>query len=337
MGRLARCAALLCLTAASPAVAAPAADYPVTIVAAVPGEHAALEETVLVGSSGQLYRRADDGAWRRAGPGGLATSVQTVIAGPGATLHAAGRQTPLFRWDGRVWNARPMPTHGELGLPGPGSSAVVAIGPQVYALEGTRWVRVGALPRPAVAVWAAGRSKVWAADAAGGLYGSTGSGFQGIRHPLAAGDAVIGIAGGGVTEVYALAASGAVLAIHGATAAPVGLPAGATAVRVDAIGPAGTGVVMAGALGAADGSQRPALLRAAKGMVVIDGDLPALAAGDRIAAVRGDDQGGTLLVSARGRVWLRRTGAAWTESPVVGDLPAGAARSFPGAGPAHSR
>jgi hypothetical protein len=320
-------------------------SYPVSIIAALPGDGPAptIDTTILVGSSGQLYHRADDGSWRRRAAGGLSADLRGAARDPGGSLIAAGASSPVFRFEADAWHARPAPNRGEVGAPAPGSSPVVAIGRNIYLLDQGRWQRLAGAPRPMRLVWAAGSKRIWVADAQGGLYRSTGGGFQPVRTGLPSGEAIAAIAGAAEAELYALSASGTLLALRPGAATPVAVPPELAGLRIDAIGPAPGGIVLAGAITVAAGTggaggERPVLLRAAKGKLALDGDRPALPAGEPAAALLADAAGGVLIAGAHGHLLVRRVPTdPWTQTAVSGALPPGAARSFPGALPARSR
>ncbi len=331
---------LLLLAAALPLAPAPATagpdDYPVTIVAVVPGKSAAIEDSTLVGSAGQLYRRSPDGSWRRSAGGGLSVDVRATI-GAGGNLIAVGAHTPVFQWQKDAWHARPLPDRGPAAVPGPGSSAAIAIGRHVYYLQGDRWRRVASTASEIATLWAAGPAKIWAADRSGGLVRLAGARFAPLRTGRPAGERIVLLGGPGATELYALTSAGNLLWLRPAGAAPVVPPADAAGLRIDAIGPAPGGLLVAAVLPATGSiGERTVLLRAARGRMQLDSDLPALRAGDRAVALRGDAGGGLLVATRSGRVILRRGAEPWTDHGVSGALP-GDARSFPHAAPAHTR
>ncbi len=332
---------LLVLVAATlplaPATSAAApADYPVTIVAVIAGKSAAIEDSTLVGTAGQLYRRSADGSWRRGSGGGLSADVRAAI-GAGDNLIAIGAHTPVFRWQEEAWHARPLPDRGPAAVSGPGSSAAIAIGRHVYVLQGDRWRRVATATGEIATLWAAGPAKIWAADRSGGLVRLAGARFAPLRTGRPAGERIILLGGPSATELYALTSAGHLLWMRPAGATPVAPPAGAAGLRIDAIGPAPGGLLVAAVLPATGSiGERTVLLRAARGRMQLDSDLPALRPGDRAVALRGDADGGLLVATRSGRVILRRGAEPWTERAVSGALPA-TARSFPHAAPAHTR
>jgi hypothetical protein len=325
-----RLSLLLLLLLLLPLPASAQSPYPVHIVAI-------LDDATLLGSSGQLYHRSADGSFRRTVAGGLSATLRGAVRGPGDTIIAAGSWAPAFRHEGGVWHARPLPNRGELGAPQPGSSPALVVGRQVYLLDkGGRWKRIAGAPRPMPVIWASGSNRMWVADNQGGLYRSTGGGFAPVRAGLAAGDTIVAMAGPGEAELYALSATGALLALRPGAAAPVAIPPELAGLRIDAVGVAPEHVLVAGAVIGA-GGERPVLLRAVKGKLQVEGDLPPLPGGDRVAAVRGTAAGEVLVAGSRGHLLVRRSPTAWTQATVSGDLPPAARRSFPHARPAHTR
>jgi len=142
-------------------------------------------------------------------------------------------------------------------------------------------------------------------------------------------------------ELYAIAASGAILSV-GSTQAPAvsagpNLQGFRPAVACPDLRPQMSGVLLLGAIPGPEATPKTVLVRAAGGSLTQLEVLPGLTPGDRFAAIYAGPDGELLLVSRRGELRLRAADGTWREGRVSGELPANATRSFSAAAPAHTR
>jgi hypothetical protein len=338
---------LLALAAA--ALAAPsliaAETLPEVDVAGVVSGTGSDEGLWLFGRSGQVYVPGDeDGQWRRRELGGVATEVGAILRAGSGVLFAAGDSAPLFRRERGVWYAHPLPNRGRASV-SQGGAAALGIGRHVYVLEADGWKRQGQAPDDIAALWARDSNHFVVATRTGGLYRSDGRRFEAIEQPLDDGDHITGLYGRSGGELYAIAASGAVLQVGAQRAREARFPAALEGARIDAAGympdgsPAIAMAVAAPAAEAGEGrvsaasAERTALVVLRGGALTLVDWLPPLAAGDRIAAI-GAHAGAAIVASRRGVVAIR-SGDGWRDGHVSAALPADSPPRR-GAGPARS-
>jgi hypothetical protein len=326
-------AAALVLTIAGTAWA----GDPVELTAAVGGDEAGAERSVLVGSSGQLYYRADDAlVWRREQVGGLAAKVSGALR-VGRTIVAVGERTPVYRWGGQAWSARPLGNRGSTTVAGAGGKTAFAVGRHIYVRRGKRWIRMTSAPRQIVALWLGGGSRIYAADDKGGLRRRSGGVWRQVPTKLATDETIVQLAGTPGKELYARTSAGGVLQVRTSGATPLTLDPSVQGLRPTTIAPASEGGVwVVGEIDADAGSQW-VLAHATGGSAKAVRPLPVPAAGDRYTIVRAGDDGSLLIASTRGRVLVRAASGSWSEGSVSGKLPPSATRTFPEAAPARAR
>ncbi len=339
----------------------------VTIATSVAGKTGGALGTILVGSSGQLYRPDPEAAaWKRDTAGGVAVTVRGALRGPGGAIVVAGSRTPTFRFSGDAWQAAPLTNRGPIVVGGAGGSAAVAVGRHIYLPRGNRWARIGAAPRPVQVLWAASPSRIYVVDDTGALFTRAGGGFTSINTQLAADDPIVAIAGD--RELYALSRGGTLLRLAGTRAKPVARDPDLANLSPEAIAPAPAGGVYVVGILAGPPATR-VLARASKGALHRESDLPApeplppivapppasptpapaappvlspapaIAPAaprfDPVVVVRADRAGAIVAATRRGTVIVRRDGAAaWTQTRVSGDLPPDAKHHLANRGPA---
>src|SRR5688572_17615993 len=66
-----------------------------------------LDDAVLVGSGGEIYRRGE-ASYRRTAGGGVAPTVRGAMGTSGSEVFVIGRFKPAYRFDGISWNAMPI-------------------------------------------------------------------------------------------------------------------------------------------------------------------------------------------------------------------------------------
>ncbi len=263
--------ACACIALAVPARAG--APARVTITAGVAGKTGGALGTILVGSSGQLYRPdAEAAAWKRETPGGVAVTVRGALRGPGGAIVVAGNHTPTFRFSSDAWQAAPLTNRGPIVVGGAGGTAAVAVGRHIYLSRGTRWVRVGAAPHPVQVLWAASPSRIYVVNDNGALLARSGGRYVPIATQLAADDPIVSIAGR--REVYALSKGGTLLRLIGTRAKPVARDADLADLAPEVIAPAPAGGVYVVGILAGPPATR-VLARASKGALHRESDLPA--------------------------------------------------------------
>jgi len=339
----AACVCAAALSAHRPARAQDRAAYEaVQLVGAVPVKNGATAATVLVGSSGQLYKPAADSIWRRDSIGGVAADLTEVVDDGRGKLFAAASRAPIFRFSHGAWSAHPLPNRGRATMASAGGTATLAVGRHVYTLRGSRWVRLVRAPKRIVALWAGGSRRVYVADSEGAIRSSRGRTWNDISHSLAADDRVDSFVGVPGKELYAIARSGTVLSVGAKSAAPVTAAADLAGFRVQAacrdLRPGQGGVLLIGTSTAPEGASQTVLATANGGKLLLLEKLPAPASGDAIVALFAGSDGEILLATRLGEVRVRGADGTWRVGRVSGEVPASATRSsLSEAGPAHTR
>lgn len=342
------CATALGFSVTAPARANPAQDD-LHVVAAVPVPDGATAATRLIGSSGQIYEPTDGTIWRRKVAGGVAADVTGAVAdGPGI-LYAVADEAPIFRFARGSWHAHPLPNRGSTVLSPYGGIPTLGISRHVYTLRGARWVRWLAAPGRIAALWGSSTHRVYVADRDGKLYVGDGRKWRAVPHGLARDDRIVAMTGIPGKELYAIAASGAILEV-GSTNAPavsVGpeLQGFRPALACPDLRPGMSGVLLLGTKPAPEpgpdagpaAAPSTVLARAAGGKLTQLEVLSGPAPGDRFTAIYAGRDGELLLASLRGEVRLRATDGSWREGRVSGEVPEGATGSHAEAAPAHTR
>jgi hypothetical protein len=333
------------LAAASPqrGLADGPSRYPVDVIAALPPDAGAgLDSAVLVGRSGQLYHPVAAGRWQRRAAGGVAVDlVAAVRARPSSDeVIAVGADAPPFRFRADAWRAEPLANRGPALLSAAGPLAVLVIGRHVYTLEDGAWQRRVSASQRVTAAWAAGATALLVATGDGGLARWNGRRFTPVRGPLPADESIVALVGASPAAVFGRAESGAWIRIDRGGTALVGPAPELASFEEHAwgLGPDAS-LLLAGTVPADSGARRPILARADRNRLVAAGDLPALAAGDRVAVVLGHSPTGEILIATRaGAVRVRDSRGSWREGSASGVLPAPPARSGARSGaPARTR
>ncbi len=313
----------------------------VQVVAVVPSAGGATASARLIGSSGQIYEPTDGATWRRKVAGGVAGDVTGAVADSRGILYAVADEAPIFRFERGTWNAHPLPNRGSTVLASHGGIPALAIGRHVYTLRGTRWVRWMAAPGRIVALWGSSTHRVYVADADGKLAVGDGRKWHTVSHALARDDRIVAMAGVPGKELYAIAASGAILSVGSTQAPPVtagpNLQGFRPALACPDLRPGMSGVLLLGEIPGPEAAPKTVLVRAAGGSLTQLEVLPGPAPGDRFAAIYAGPDGELLLVSRRGELRLRAADGTWREGRVSGEVPESATRRFSEAVPAHSR
>lgn len=336
--------------------------FPVSLVGVI-GGHDDFTRAILVGSSGELYHpvaaaepdasgtaaEPDASApaaapqWQRRIAGGVSIDVAGAVRGPGGDIFVVGRRAPLFRFDPArgAWYAHPLPNRGPSEACGPGGPTCISLGRHVYVPAGARWDRLGSAGDTINAVWASTGSRVYVATRDGGLARLDAGRRTDLTHPLAEGDVIIAFAGTPGRDLYALAASGTLLEVRGSSAQAITVPEDQVTelgvLEIHTLAPRAAGGVWLIAIAGPPENRQATLLHAEGTGLVRDQSLPDDLAGDRAVALRVDRAGAMLLVSRRGRAWVRPAGGTWTTAQVLGTLPEGAYRPSEAGAPAHTR
>jgi hypothetical protein len=325
--------------------------YPISLVGVLGGDDD-VTRAILVGRSGELYHpvtaepdasgAAAGPRWQRQIAGGVSIDVAGAVHGPGGDTFVVGRRAPLFRFDPArgAWSAHPLPNRGPSEVCGPGGATCISLGRHVYLPAGARWDRLGSAADTINALWASTGSRVYVATRDGGLARLDGGRRTALTHPLAEGDLIVAFAGTPGRDLYALAASGTLLEVRGSSARAVTVPDDQAAVlgalEVHTLAPRAAGGVWVVAVAGPPEQRETMLLHAEGASLVRDQPAPDLA-GDRAVALRIDQGGSMLLVSRRGRAWLRPAGGTFTAAEVLGTLPESAYRPSAAGAPAHTR
>ncbi|HWN67535.1 MAG TPA: hypothetical protein VNM90_07835 [Haliangium sp.] len=328
------------------------------LIAAAAGGDDDVTRSVLVGPGGQVYEPATPGTWQRRFGGGIGPSVVGATFAGQATLFAHGEAAPLFRLEGTVWHAQPLPNRGPCAL-GRGPVAALAIGRHVYTWRDSGWTRLGSVAGVVTAVWAATPTRAYAATAQGGLWRLQGGAATAVPTPARAeNDPVVLLTGPARAPLHGVTRGGAVLRIGeritlvGADPALAGWVAQVAA--VDASG----ALWALGWIPASAGAPAQAVLARTQGnMLKVMETLAGLAPGERFIALLLDRAGGVLWATESGILRYRpgraasapagnadaggaaapdSTGTGWRDGQILDELPR-SSPAFPGRGPARAR
>lgn len=312
-----------------------AGSRPPEVAAAVPGKG-----VVFVGRSGQIYRPAGAGVWRRAEPGGVSVNLVGAVRGSDGAIVGVATHTPLFTWEDGAWRVAFLPGHGPLALARGGGPVAVAVGRVVYLLDGARWRRIAVARRRITALWASSPRRVYVVTAGGHLARGHGRSWRPIRAHLVRGDAVAFLAGLPGHTLCAVSRKGRVLSVRSRAAVPMAIPHPLSSLDVQAGGATASAVLLAGVGdvgGASGGARHGVLVRAKGGALRVVADVGALANGDRFVAVVRGAAGDAVAVTRDGRVFTVHKGGEVVAGRVRSALPAAALRTFAGRGPARTR
>jgi hypothetical protein len=298
---------------------------------------------IFFGGSGQIYQLAGQETWRRGALGGVATRVAGIVKARSGALFAVGDSTPLYRRVGGVWYTHELANRGASSIALGGGVAALGVGPHVYLLDGDEWKRRGRAPDEIAAIWASDPHRIYLATRAGELHRGDGRNFRPIAHGLDDDDRITGLVGQTGQELYAIAASGAVLQVGGQRAREASVPAELGDRRIDAAGylPDGTPAIAVAIPPAGESGEdgdamehRAALVALRGGALTVEAWLPPLASGDRIAAI-GSRDGASVIATQHGTVAIR-DGDTWRAGRVSTDFPPPARRAGDGSRPARS-
>ena len=234
----------------------------------------------------------------------------------------------------------PLTNRGATALSATGLLPLLVVGRHIYSLEAGAWQRRATAPRRVTAAWAAGPAALIVATNDGALARWNGRRFTPLRSPLPAGELIVALIGASPAAVFGRAEGGAWMRIdRGGTAAitPARELAGFEE-HAWGLGPDGA-LWLAGTAANGGNTRRPILVRADRNRLVPAGDLPALAAGDRVAVLLGHAPTGELLLATRaGAVRVRDKKGTWSEGSASGALPQKAPRAGARSGaPARTR
>lgn len=331
--------------------AAPTAQSPGRLaIAAAAGGEDDVTRSVLVGPGGQVYEPTTPGTWQRRFGGGIAPAV-VGAAVAGEALFAHGEVAPVFRLEGTVWHAHPLPNRGPCAL-GRGPVAALAIGRHVYTWRDNGWTRLASIQGVVAAVWAATPARAHAATARGELWRMQGSAATAVPTPQAESDPVV-LLTGQARALYGVTRSGAVLRIRErATLVGVDPALAGWVAQVAAADASGT-LWALGWLPASGQAPAQAVLARTQGNVLIAVETMAgLAPGVRFTVLQIDRGGGMLWATESGTLRYRPGSgsgksadsaaapdpprAGWRDGQILGELPHPVS-AFPGRGPARAR
>lgn len=289
--------------AAAGSANAPASPGGAPALVAIVPDLADVRQSELIGPSAQRYLPEPGAArWSRRTPGGVAVTVRGAVRHREELVVAGGR-APVFRLRGDTWAIAPVGQQGKAVL-GTGPAFSIAIGKHIFVEVGGKLTRLGAVPDPVVALWAASERSVFIATEKAVLRRS-GSAFQAL--PQSAG--AVGFSG--ATPHAILAAVALDLRSGGRTA----LPGAATVAALSSGKPAALVTTSAG---------RSALWR-----LGVPGTLE-LPQGVAVASLAVDPQGRALVAGPAGAALLLE--GSWRTVELADALPA----PRPGPGPARS-
>lgn len=146
----------------APSAAAPPASSPAPALVAIVADLADVRKSELFGASAQRYL-PEPGAlrWLRRSAGGVAVTVRGAARHRGELVVAGGR-APIFRLRGDTWAIAPLGQQGR-ALLGTGPVFSIAIGKHIFVDVAGKLTRLGAVPDPVVALWAASERSVFVA------------------------------------------------------------------------------------------------------------------------------------------------------------------------------
>ncbi len=291
-------------SAAPPAgSAAPPAGSAAPALVAIVADLADVRKSELIGASAQRYL-AEPGElrWLRRSAGGVAVTVRGAARHRGELVVAGGR-APMFRLRGDTWAIAPLGQQGRAML-GTGPVFSIAIGKHIFVDVAGKLTRLGAVPDPVVALWAASERSVFVATEKAVLRRS-GATFQAL--PQSAG--AIGFSG---ASPHAITAGVAIDLRSGTRTA---LPGNATAAAQSGSKPAALVTTSAGRTALWRHGQ-PAPLELPQGLVA--------------TSLAVDAEGRALFVGPAGAALL--ADGSWHTLELADALPA----PRPGPGPARS-
>lgn len=305
------------------------------ITAAASGQTVA--QATLVGASGQVYGPQEPGTWTRTSLGGVAILVERAAMSPDGQLFVAGSQTPIYRFDQDTWHVQTLPNRGSVVMPTSGAMAL-AIDRHVYAWNQGSWKRVAGAESRVVALWAESKDRMYAALRSGVLVRLSGGTWTSIRHPLARGDAISLIVGWPGKRIYAIARSGAVLALASGRARLVARAQTLAELEPQAATVQADGTLWVAGMARVADSTEPAfvLARMQDSTLELVEPLSWIAPGDRVTLLLGDSSGAFLIATRRGLLRYREAHGAWKSGTMHTDLPA-SMRQEPALGPARTR
>lgn len=324
----------------------PSADRPaVSIVAAI--DRGSVEQAILVGPSGQLYRPDGSGLWHRQVAGGVAADVRAALSPSPDQVFVAGERSPLYRLTQGRWDALHSTRRGRITAASDGGVPVLVVGRHLHIWRDGAWAAIAQARARVRAVWASSPTRVYVSLANGAM--DKWSKGRWIRTPTPSGSLLgdgrfVGRSG---KKLFMLADTGAILEVGARRAVAVALAAdlsGVLSAHAGAVDSAGdlwiVGTYGPGAGSAsADGTDaEPAATRdsdtAAERMVLLhypaDGKgralslvepLPMVDASDVVTVLVRDDAGAMLLCTRGGQVHVRSASGAWSPARIATAVP----------------
>lgn len=284
-----------------------------------------LEDAVLVGQAGELYRR-EGGRWTRRTLGGVAANLVVARDAGSDEIWALGGQAPPYRHDGRTWSAFPLGQQGAALLSSGGVPAV-AVARRVFVWTNGRF---GPLPAPGApsvaAVWAAGPRDALVITGDGELRRFDGAKWKALPVKLpGASERLVRLLAGAAPGGPVVAASdgGTLVAVSGATTTTLKVDArlGVFVPRLAAAGAKGKRLLLVGDA-VVDGRAVRALAQVEGGQVTFVDEVPG--ADDPVGLLQ--DLDGSVVVPLRGSVQIRAPDGGWTAEPVERTTPTSAPR-----------
>ena len=307
---------------------------PAEIRAVLPG--ATLATSTLIGRSGQRFVPRAGGGWIREDRGGIGCDVRDAFELSG-TLWAVCSWAPLFSNKDGVWSARPLTNRGRTRVARAGNDVVLSIGRHVYTWSGGDWKRRSSAPGRIKSLQAESPSQLFAVTTRGGLIRASGNRWRQVVDPPGRREKNADPPArvfGSTKHSYAISEAG-VLSLIGSSLSPVKLPDGASAIDIGATAARKSGAVIAAAV-ITRGAKREAVLATLDGSTLSLAPLPEALAAARISLVF--ELGGELLVtSAAGRAFVRDASGAWSEKPLINELPSPKKATAANGGPALSK
>lgn len=339
LSRAARSAAgALCLVAVIGAANAQTrSEFAPSVVAAVPGSKDDVGAAILVGRSGQLYKRVGENQWERDNVGGVAVDVLGLIKGKGRNLVAVGSYSPIFEFDGTVWSAKPLANRGRVRMSRGSKTNAFSVGRHVYVFKSGTPERLISARRTISALWASSANKIYVATVKGQLLRTNGQSWVTLTNPLPQDDPIQELYGAPGVDLYGRSKVGVIVRVSnsGATVVPAEGDLTNLDIHVSGTGPKGE-LLFAGTVGEAE-TRKAVLLQSKKAGLSIREPLWTLAGKDRFSVIIADSKDQLLVSSRRGSVRIRTKDGQWVEGKVSGKVPAGASRSFDSSTPARSR
>ena len=288
---------------------------PVTLVGAA---GRSLTDGVLVGNRGEIYRR-DNGTWRRQAGGGVAVTLVTAFGPTGAEIWGAGTTVPPYRYDGSAWSSSPLTMQGGMVM-ATGGTPAVGVARRVMVQSKGAWSQLpttGATSLTAVAASGPLDATVLTSD--GDVRRYNGTSWKIMKPTLAAGETLVRLFPGPGGTVVAAGSAGTLLVVGKTALTPLKLDARLTGF-VPVLGGVSSKLLLVGSA-TVSGQPRQVLASVDGGQLTLVDPLPALAAGDRPAALLVAGDGAVAVGTTAGKVLVRSAAGAWSTETVDPSLP----------------